>query len=181
MTTDPVGVVHQLGAFRLTATGVEVDGTPSFEDWQGVFDWTRVVHAACQWWWGDLLAYGSTRPDYEERLSQALESSPYEVETLSKLKYVAESVAKPRRRGYLPFSVHVEVASLPAAQQEAVLAQADETWTVARTRQEVKCLKAAAINAPPPICWVVVSCTDPVDVEVFSARMVSEGRQVRGK
>ena len=75
-------------------------------------------------WWADWLRYGESRPDWQDRFSQALEESRYEEETLRNLKYVAENVAPSRRRDDVPFAHHAEVAKLSPREQTAWLTKA---------------------------------------------------------
>ena len=167
-----------LGKFVLHSHGMTITGTPTFEEFQAIGDWLRVCHGAVQWWWGDWLAYGDSRPDYAERLSQALDTSGYEARTLSHLKYVAERVDPIRRRSDVPFSHHVEVACLPPAEQETILAKcADDCLSVQQTRQAVRVVNGKAES----LLWVVVGCADAADQTALYNRMVAEGRPVKFK
>ena len=167
-----------VGPFGFTPTEMTVSGEPSFEEWAALGPWLRAAHGAVQFWWGDWLRYGESRPDYQERLSQALGTSGYEAETLSNLKYIAENVAPSRRRPALPFSVHAAVASPDAADQAATLDAAEsEEWTVAQTRAAVRTLRQAA--GRPVTYRVLVECHSEADRDLCLAEQLSAGRKAR--
>lgn len=164
-----------VGPFGFTATGMTVQGEPAFEEWASLGPWLRAAHGAVQFWWGDWLRYGESRPDYQERLSQALGTSGYEAETLSNLKYVAENVAPSRRRAGLPFSVHAAVAPLtPSQQAETLDHAAAEEWTVSQTRAAVRAIRQA--EGKPVKFWVLVECQSHDDLTEVLADMAAAGR-----
>lgn len=179
MIESSTGIVHTLGAFRLTRTALLVDGQPTFDESQYVGDWLEVVQGAVQFWWGDWLLYMESRPDFKEKLSQALSVSGYAMETLSNLKYVASKVDQSRRRDGVSWSVHAAVAALPAVEQDAILADAaSEHMTVAKVRAKVQAIEHAAVGKPVTR-WLIVSCADEADQDALSSRMELEGRSTR--
>ena len=59
--------VMALGPFRLMAGGLEVQGEPSFEEWQRAGKALSVIEAKSRWWMGDWLAYGDTRSEWGDK------------------------------------------------------------------------------------------------------------------
>jgi hypothetical protein len=96
------------------------------------------------WWIGDWWAYGSGngvdgKPRYGAR-ARAVAEGLFGVAfgTCMNLGSVARKVEASRRREVLPFSHHVEVASLPAADADALLQKAeDERLSTRELRKEV--------------------------------------------
>jgi hypothetical protein len=172
-------IVHTLGCFRLTKTALVVDGEPTFEEAQQVGDWIEVVQGAVQFWWGDWMRYMHTREDFKDKLSQALSVNSYAIETMHNLQYVAEHVEPSRRRDGVSWSVHAEVASLPPAEQDAILDKAAaDHMTVAAVRADVKAAKQSASGSPVAY-WAVISCASAEDQAALIDRMKLEGRTVK--
>ncbi len=125
------GVVQPIviGRFTLHATGMDVQGRPTFAEYQGVGDFIHRAHKASGFWLGDWLAYGESRQDWTERLSQAQSFTGLSEKTLKNLRAVARSVAPSRRRDGVEFDIHAEVAALDPAEQTVWLQQAEhEGW-----------------------------------------------------
>ena len=136
----------QVGNFTLHETGITVSGRPEFKDWEAVGEFLRGVYKAAPFWWGDWLKYGEGREDWAERMSQALEASGYEYDTLKNLKYVCENVAPSRRRIDVPFTHHAEVASLsPKEQTEWLEKTVDKGLSVRDLRMEIRASKRRGI------------------------------------
>jgi N6-adenosine-specific RNA methylase IME4 len=114
----------KLGCFTLTETGMEVEGKPSFSDYQGVGDFISRAVKSSNWWAVDWLKYGRSRPDWKERLDALLDVTQYSEETARKLRYLGENLASERRRADVDFSAHIEVAPLPPREQEHWLEEA---------------------------------------------------------
>jgi len=165
-----------VGGFKLTSTGLSVEGNPTFEEFDQLGQYLRRVHTGYQWWWGDWLIYGEGA--YGERFSQALEATDWEEATLRQYAWVAKSVDKENRLDGVAFGHYVNgLASLEPAQQkvwaERIVAEnLTQGQFVARLKSESK--KAVAL-------WAVVSCVDIADQDALMERMVSEGRTVKAK
>ena len=125
----------ELGAFKLTATGLVVRGAPEFDEWHRCGAILRRVEGAVQWWIGDWLNYG--RATYGEKYDEATKALGLGEQTLTNYAYVAGNVQFSRRRENLSFSVHLEVAALPAAQQDAILARAEQEELKVRDVREL--------------------------------------------
>ncbi len=108
--------------FVLTKTGVEFPKGATLEAWERVGQTLQYLDGAVQWWIGDWLAKGAAR--WGEKYTQAVAETGLAYQTVATAKWVAEQVESSRRREDLPFAHHREVASLPAAQQVQLLAEA---------------------------------------------------------
>ena len=143
-----IGETFQIGRFVFSATGMDVDedsGRPTLHEWIRAGEFIRLAQGS-GWWWGDWLRYGESREDWRERWSQAVGDSPYEEQTLQKLKYLSENVASFRRRNDLPISLHFEVAKLDPEGQTAWLTKAaDEHFSVRDLRMAIRKASRATV------------------------------------
>lgn len=131
-----------IGHFTLTETGVDITGRPSFGEYQGALDFALRAQKASSWWVADLLRYAGTREDWNERIEAATDAAHISEKTAMNLKYVGENVARSRRRGDIDFSLHSEVASLPAEDQGEWLEKAaTEGWSVRDLRLNIRAAK----------------------------------------
>lgn len=127
----------QVGRFALCEKGVEIDGDPTFEEWQAALKFAQRCASCSMWWIGDLLNAGESR--YGETYAQAMESTGLEYKTVANAKYVAEKVTLSRRRERLPFSHHAEVAAFrPDKQSEWLAAAESQRWTREELRQAIR-------------------------------------------
>lgn len=165
-----------VGGFTLSATGLAITGSPTFEEFDQLGQYLRRVHTGYQWWWGDWLNYGEGA--YGERFSQALEATDWEESTLRQYSWVAKNVQQENRLIGVPFGHYVNgLASLEPAEQkvwaERIIAEdLTQGQFVAQLKTETK--KIVAL-------WAVVSCVDRADQDALSERMVAEGRSVKLK
>ena len=83
----------------------------------------RFAGKALQWWWSDILAYGEK--EYGKTYKKAVDESKFEYETLRGLKYVSQSIELFRRRNFLSWSHHAEVAALEPDEQDFWLERAE--------------------------------------------------------
>jgi hypothetical protein len=141
-----------LGQFTLTRTSLDVRGTASIDEWLAMGGMLRTVHGASKWLLGDWLNYGERT--YGEKYAQALEATDLDYQGLADIAWTCRHIDPSRRREGVRFSVHREVAALPADQQNAILEHAAvEGLTVADVRAEV--WRAKHPNAEPPRSFVV--------------------------
>jgi N6-adenosine-specific RNA methylase IME4 len=142
------GVSH-LGAFRLTPTGLEVKGSPSFEDWEKAGAYLQFAAGAVQWWVGDWLNYGEQK--YGETYTQAIELTGMDYDTLKRTKWVASEFELCRRRHNLTFAHHQEVASLPPAVADTLLTRAESEGLSTRDIRQLarQAKNADALDVPP--------------------------------
>lgn len=115
------------------------EGLP-YEQWERIGHLLQHMERNVQFWIGDWLRYGERR--YGERYSQAIQASTgYQATTLANLAYVASQI-EPSRRREIAFGHHQAVASLPPAEQDDLLDQAERGhWTVRETREQARALK----------------------------------------
>lgn len=126
--------------FTFTATGLIIDPSVTFEEWERYGRKLQLAEKGIQWALGDWVIHGETH--FKERAAQAVEFTGRKIKTLQNYATVAESVEKSRRRDsdVVDFSTHAEVASLPAEEQERILAMAEADpgeMTVQKVRREV--------------------------------------------
>jgi len=134
------GAAMTLGAFTLTATGLDVKGKPSFDDWQDCGGLLQRMEGAVQFWIGDWLNYGEHA--YGEKYAQAVNDT--QAETWRHYAWVATQVETCTRVHNLSWSHHREVAKLHGTPdvQRALLEQAAPAPGDIRQRLSVTELKA---------------------------------------
>lgn len=138
----PMRPLTLFGHFVLTETALEVNGRPSFDEYQAAGEFINRAHRASGFWMGDWLRYGEKREDWRERLSQAHGHTGLSEKTLKNVRAVAGSVDKARRRDGVEFGVHAEVAALEPDEQSEWLTKAEENgWTVRELRLEIRAAK----------------------------------------
>lgn len=135
----------ELGPYTLTTTGLNVRGRPSFEQHQQVGAFIQRTYQASGFWLADWLRYGESREDWNDRLTQAVETTGLTLKTLKNMRAVA-AIPPSRRRDDVEFSMHADVAALPADEQTAWLERAaEEGWTRQELRLNLKASKRARI------------------------------------
>jgi|ERR1051326_3722400 hypothetical protein len=122
-----------------TSIGLVIEEWVSFEQWARYGRKLQLAEKGIQWALGDWVIHGETH--FKERAAQAVEFTGLKIKTLQNYATVAQSVDQSRRRDsdVVDYSTHVEVASLPADEQEQILAEAerDPGYTVKQARRAV--------------------------------------------
>ncbi len=112
----------QLGAFSLARTGVKIEGTPSFEEWQQAYAFVERAEQSVMWWIGDLLNYGETH--YGEVYTQAMDATGLKYQAVADAKWVAGAIEFSSRDENVGFYHHKAVAPFPPGEQKKWLAKA---------------------------------------------------------
>jgi hypothetical protein len=125
-----------LGPFRFTSVGVQINGQPKLDEWQGPLQYALWCQRAGPWWIGDLLNAGDDR--FGESFSQMCEGT-LSTEMLSRYASVARRVPIENRRPSLSWSAHAAVARLPHDQQKRLLREAERHgWTSDDLREKAR-------------------------------------------
>lgn len=126
--------------FRLTTTGLEVTGTPDYEDWMDYGVALRQLDGtARQFAIGDWIVHGFDTYEHGkwEAVQQVWDGIPYG--TLREYERVAKGVKSANRLADLSWTHHHTVAALDDDDQCRWLrAAAQDKWSVARLRQEIE-------------------------------------------
>ena len=125
--------------FRATMCGLEVRGEPTLEDCGLYLAGLQMMAESVHWIIGDLIRYMDWR--FGEDYAQVVKATGYAEQTLRNDVWVCSKVEPERRRADVSFAVHAEVASLPPAEQDRVLSEAQENNL---TRAEVRARRQAA-------------------------------------
>ena len=134
----------ELGAFQLTATGLVIRGAPSFDEWQRCGGVLQRVEGACQWWIGDWVNYGAAQKAWGVKYTEAVDALGIPKASLKIYAHVAQRFQSFRRLNDVPFSTHLVVAVLPAAEQDAILRRVrKEKLSLREVRAIVKAKKRA--------------------------------------
>lgn len=150
---------NQFGAFKMTATGIEIGDHATQQDWHEVGQFLFSVERSFQWLIGDWLAYGE---DIQWGDIPAIaDEHGYNKDTLANYASISRHCHISLRHEKLTYSHHVVIArdDLTDEQKSAWLQIAEkEQWSVRKLRTEVeKAQLPAAIssgemttNPPPP-------------------------------
>lgn len=141
-TTIPIDA-----AVALTQTGMTLPDGLSIEAWTDIGRKLMLVDKSVQWALGDWWAYGES--NYGERAAAVIAANGLSFQTLANYGTVARSVETSRRREVLPWSAHVEVASVSPEIQDRILDVAVEnSWSVREIRSAVREFKSAGEPKP---------------------------------
>jgi hypothetical protein len=147
----------KLDGFTLRARAVTVNGRPSIKAWLAAVKFAQDCAEASPYWWGDLLRYATTREDYAEAMTQALEATGWTKDTAHNVTSMCNRVNE-RTRELSPSPGHSEaVAALDEAAQVKWLKRTrDGQWTVKDLRQAIKrSTKRHTLDGQAPTMHVV--------------------------
>lgn len=153
-------------SYEITDTGLSIEGDMNFEAWaalgEKLLPWARMALFLV----GDWFLWGEAH--FGELAAQVVDE--FSAETIRGAVWVCERVPPVRRRTALGFSVHKEVASLEAAEQDRLLLKAEQDGlTVRELRDEVRQLRAARkadLPVLPTAAATARRAVDAVDVAV---------------
>jgi len=138
-------------------TGLEIIGTTTtaltlpqettFEEWQEWGNRLSRVERSVMWWIGDWCHFG--KREYGDVAKMALESD-YAHQTWKNAASVSGRIEKYRRRYLLSWTHHAEVASLPPAQQDKLLDEAEKKgWSTRDIKRAARRAKAGERGEVP--------------------------------
>lgn len=135
----------EIGHYKLTATGLEIHGRPSFDEHQGVGDFIKRAVKASEWWLADWLRYGEKRQDWQERLSQAADVLGISEKRAANIRAIG-AIDISRRREGVEFALHAEVAGMtPEEQSDWLLRAETEGWTRRDLRLAIRAARRRAV------------------------------------
>jgi len=127
-----------VGCYTLGPTGLKVKGEPTYEEHVGIGEWIQRAHRASGFWLADWLRYGENREDWQERLSQAVDSTGLSEKTLKNMRAVG-AIEHSRRRDDVDFGLHEVVCGLDPKEQTLWLERAaSEGWTRSELRKNIR-------------------------------------------
>lgn len=132
------GLPFTIDSYTFTATGLTVQGRPTFEEHENVGHFIKAADAYSGWWLADWLRYGESRQEWAERLDQAVDVTGL---SESRLKHVraAGAIEPVRRRTTVPFEHHAEVAALEPEEQDELLEEAaSHGWNRSELRHNIR-------------------------------------------
>lgn len=134
--------------FKVTSTGLkDIDENITFEECEGALRFLVNYRESSKWAIGDLLNFSEHA--HGEKYSQLLNENDMDYSTMRKMCYVCNAFDLFRRRNDLPFSFHLEVASLDKRRADEILDIASEQGL---TQKEVRKLaKESVLKTLPEI------------------------------
>ncbi|MFI1004729.1 LmbU family transcriptional regulator [Streptomyces galbus] len=116
----------------------------SERSWERIGSGLRELTNSSAWWLGDWLVYGETTYG-ARRYREAVERTGLDYQTLRNYAWVARRFEHHRRRDSLSFAHHAEVTSLPPAEQDHWLREADRLkWSRNELRRALRAGAAPA-------------------------------------
>jgi hypothetical protein len=139
--TQNNGMVKLATGFRLTPTGIEIEGTPRLTQWGAALQRCGGVANATQWALGDLIVYAEGREDYGEMYSQYVELTSRSYYRVVQSAAVSREFPPGEARQYadrLSWTHHRYAMRLAVEDRAAMLQRAvDEDWTSQMMSEEV--------------------------------------------
>lgn len=138
----------ELDGFILKMKGVSTVGRPTIEQWIAAMDFATAAEQASPFWVGHLWNYAESRPDWKEKIYQALAEigRPITIKTLTNLGYISRTVTA-EAQAIAPSIGHADVVSAlqPSEQVKWLEKAASEELTVRDLRLVVKAAKRSKI------------------------------------
>lgn len=127
------------GGFTLQGRSIKAVGRPTIKGFQEALALACEFHESSPYWIGGLVAYGESREDWKEKLSQAMSVTQLAYQTLVNLGYIYRHTTE-TTRALAPSPAHAaEVVTFPEADQIELLGQARrEEMTVREFRLEIQ-------------------------------------------
>lgn len=104
------GEIVQLGAFHVSVTGLQIQGSITQDEWIAFFDGIQKIESAVQFIIGDLAAYGED--EFNLSYEEIGQLTGYKPETVENYAYIARNVKHEIRNPELSFNHHYQVAKL---------------------------------------------------------------------
>lgn len=141
-------LIHPItGEISATATSLDLPEDMSFDDWKSFGETLCRGMKGVNWWIGDWWNGGHR---YGERAKLAAEGIfGRDFGTLMNIASVARAFETSRRREVLSWSAHVEVAKLPPAQADELLARAEEEQLSVRELRQVVNQRKVEVGEQP--------------------------------
>ncbi len=118
-------------------TSLCLPGQLPVDTWRSIGEQIHVLSNSSAWWIGDWILYG--QESYPDRYRNAMAETSLDYQTLRNYAWIARRFPAARRRARLSFQHHVEVASLPADQQDHWLDLAEKfAWSRNELRRQIK-------------------------------------------
>lgn len=135
----------EIGCYTLHATGITIAGQPTLAEHEGVGDFIQRAVTASKWWLADWLAYGDTRQDWKERVSQVVGATGLTRKRVQNVRRMG-LIEPARRRADVEDTLHEEVAGLEPEEQTYWLRRsAEEGWDRRELRLMIRQKKRAKI------------------------------------
>jgi len=133
--------VITIGHYKLTATGLEISGRPSFAEHEAAGVFIARSHHASGLWLADWLRYGDSRKDWAAKLDAAQEATGLSLKSLRNIRAIGAVPQHVRREG-LEMGHYAQVVGLTEGEQDTWLEQAaSENMTVRDLQLNVRASK----------------------------------------
>lgn len=107
------------------------------EEWTTIGQQIYSMSNSSSWWIGDWIVFGQDK--YPDRYRSAIANTSLDYQTLRNYAWIARTFPPIRRRWEVSFQHHMEVAALPADQQDHWLSFAAKfKWSRNELRRQIK-------------------------------------------
>lgn len=131
-----------VAAFTVTLTGLQVTGTPTYEQWEQKGNEIWSDKQAAQWRTGDWLVWGEQA--FGEDAAQAIDENRYTFHSLQNIVTVCKAFPQDERRPNVSFSNHSECASLQGEDRKLAMDNLESgIWNRTQVREYKRELKGA--------------------------------------
>jgi N6-adenosine-specific RNA methylase IME4 len=113
ITAAPKAELQLAPYFKLTSTGLQITGEPTYDEWAAVGETLKFLESSIQFALGDWLRYGERK--WGEKYAQAVAQTGKSEQTLTDYVWVASAVEISSRNENLTFAHHKAVAPLRLA------------------------------------------------------------------
>lgn len=159
--------------------GLQLPQRLVFDRWLTIGHQLSRISVSLAWCLGDWLIYGEAT--FTGRYRDAVEQTSLDYQTLRNYAWVARSFPLARRRDWLSFGHHAEVAALPEPEQDFWLRKAEDlSWSRNRLRREVRLSqRERGQTCPPSRPAGPQEDSEPASIALASAAEGSVGNAVK--
>lgn len=132
-----------IGCFKFTDTGVEVDGRPTYKETEGAWDFVTRAHRSANHWMIAMIEYIDSRKDWGDKRDQLISVETGLTEkTVGVYRSIAKSVPPVNRIEGIGIGQLAVVAKLGEPEQREWLEKSrDENWSRDQLKSEIRSAK----------------------------------------
>lgn len=130
------------GGITLGKKGMEVQGRPSFAQYEAAGAFIQRAHQVSGWWLADWIVYGDSRPEWKAEIDAATGIDQLQPQTVRQYRMLAKRYPVSNRIDGVEFGHHAAVAHFePKVREKVLQAALAEGWS---TRETLHAAKQAA-------------------------------------
>jgi len=172
-----------IGCFRFTDTGVEVDGRPTFKETEGAWDFVTRAHRSANHWMISMIEYIDSRKDWGDKRDQLISHETGLAEkTVGVYRSIAKSVPPANRLEGVGIGHLAVVAKLGEPEQREWLEKSrDEGWSRDELKSEIRSAKREKLISGKASGVFQIEVVLHLDVEAKSVHKAEATAQAAGE